>query len=66
MGSGCGRAGAAQQGSRNGDPPRALAASRRAKLEAEGWSVPPSVSTVPIPGVNMPLNADYRTWQPSA
>lgn len=26
----------------------------RRKLEAEGWNVPPSVSTVPIPGVNMP------------
>ena len=35
---------------------------RRAKLEAEGWSVPASVSTVPIPGVNMPLNGDYRDF----
>lgn len=35
----------------------------RAKLEAEGWHVAPTVSTVPIPGVNMPKNADYRTWQ---
>ena len=33
----------------------------RAKLEARGWSVPASVSTVPIPGVNMPLDGDYRT-----
>lgn len=35
---------------------------RRAKLEAEGWSVPASVSTVPIPGVNMPKDADWRTY----
>lgn len=34
----------------------------RAKLEAEGWSVPASVSTVPIPGVNMPKDADWRTY----
>lgn len=33
----------------------------RRKLEAEGWNVPASVSTVPVPGVNMPMNADYRT-----
>lgn len=36
----------------------------RTKLEREGWYVPPSVSTVPIPGVNMPKNADYRTYVP--
>ncbi|KAL4450030.1 hypothetical protein ABPG77_010699 [Micractinium sp. CCAP 211/92] len=34
----------------------------RAKLEKEGWTVPKTVSTVPIPGVNMPKNADYRTY----
>ena len=28
---------------------------------AEGWNVPEAVSTVPIPGYNMPQNADYRT-----
>lgn len=33
----------------------------RRKLEAEGWTVPESLSTVPVPGVNMPLDADYRT-----
>ena len=32
----------------------------RQKLEAEGWSVPKPVSTVPIPGYNMPMNGDYR------
>jgi hypothetical protein len=32
----------------------------RRKLEAEGWAVPPPVSTLPIPGVNMPAGADYR------
>lgn len=34
----------------------------RAKLEREGWTVKKTVSTVPIPGVNMPKNADYRTY----
>lgn len=28
----------------------------RRKLEAEGWNVTPTASTVPIPGVNMPMN----------
>jgi hypothetical protein len=32
----------------------------RRKLEAEGWAVPAPVSTVPVPGVNMPLDGDYR------
>jgi hypothetical protein len=32
----------------------------RKKLEREGWHVEPTVSTVPIPGVNMPKDADYR------
>ena len=34
----------------------------RTKLEKEGWSVPQSRSTVPIPGYNMPANADYKTY----
>lgn len=34
----------------------------RSKLRAEGWHVPEAVSTVPIPGVNMPKDADYRTY----
>lgn len=32
----------------------------RKKLEKEGWHVPKTESTVPIPGVNMPHDADYR------
>lgn len=32
----------------------------RQKLEKEGWHVPKTESTVPIPGVNMPSDADYR------
>ncbi|UPR02111.1 JmjC domain-containing protein [Chloropicon primus] len=37
----------------------------RNKLKGEGWQVPESRSTVPIPGYNMPANADYRTYSPS-
>lgn len=33
----------------------------RQKLEKEGWHVEPTKSTVPIPGVNIPENVDYRT-----
>jgi len=32
----------------------------RQKLEKEGWHVPKTESTVPIPDVNMPRDADYR------
>ena len=32
----------------------------RKKLERDGWTVQQTVSTVPIPGVNMPKDADYR------
>ncbi|KAK9814645.1 hypothetical protein WJX72_009229 [[Myrmecia] bisecta] len=32
----------------------------RHKLQSEGWSVPKHESTVPIPGYNMPMHADYR------
>ena len=32
----------------------------RHKLEKEGWHVPQTKSTVPIPGVNMPKDQDYR------
>lgn len=32
----------------------------RSKLQQEGWNVEPTVSTIPIPGVNMPKDADYR------
>jgi len=34
----------------------------RRKLARDGWTVPQHVSTVPIPGYNMPANADYRTY----
>lgn len=33
----------------------------RKKLKAAGWTVPEITSTVPIPGYNMPMNADYRS-----
>lgn len=42
-------------------PPNRHVLSCRRKLEAEGWAVPKTESTVPIPGVNMPLDGDYRT-----
>ena len=32
----------------------------RKKLERDGWSVQQTTSTVPIPGVNIPVDADYR------
>ena len=32
----------------------------RKKLERDGWTVEKTTSTVPIPGVNMPKDADYR------
>ncbi|GAB4818813.1 hypothetical protein N2152v2_005859 [Parachlorella kessleri] len=32
----------------------------RHKLRAEGWNVPEAKSTVPIPGYNMPKDADWR------
>lgn len=32
----------------------------RQKLEKEGWNVPKTVSTVPIPGYNMAPDQDYR------
>jgi len=32
----------------------------RKKLERDGWTVQKTASTVPIPGVNMPKDADYR------
>ena len=32
------------------------------KLKKDGWQVPESKSTVPIPGYNMPADADYRTY----
>ena len=38
----------------------------RSKLEKDGWNVPERKSTVPIPGYNMPANADYRTYDPAA
>jgi hypothetical protein len=34
----------------------------RTKLEKDGWNVPQAKSTVPIPGYNMPANADYKTY----
>jgi len=34
----------------------------RSKLASEGWNVPANVSTVPIPGYNMPSGEDYRTF----
>ena len=33
----------------------------RQKLQKEGWQVEATKSTVPIPGVNIPENVDYRT-----
>jgi len=33
----------------------------RRKLRQDGWQVADTVSTVPIPGYNMPADADYRT-----
>ena len=41
------------QDTRTGDERKYPTLFRR-KLEAEGWNVPQSISTVPIPGVNMP------------
>jgi len=32
----------------------------RKKLERDGWTVQQTTSTVPIPGVNIPVDADYR------
>ena len=37
----------------------------RTKLRREGWEVPEAKSTVPIPGYNMPADADYRTYDPA-
>ena len=34
----------------------------RRKLRRDGWAVADPVSTVPIPGYNMPADADYRTY----
>eukprot|EP00894_Picocystis_sp_ML_P005045 jgi/Pico_ML_1/55562/g1231.t1 len=34
----------------------------RKRLLQEGYEVQPSASTVPIPGYNMPTDADWRTW----
>ncbi len=34
----------------------------RRKLRKDGWRVADPVSTVPIPGYNMPADADYRTY----
>lgn len=34
----------------------------RKRLLQEGYEVQPTVSTVPIPGYNMPTDADWRTW----
>ena len=34
----------------------------RSKLKRDGWQVPEVKSTVPIPGYNIPANADYRTY----
>ena len=33
----------------------------RRKLRQDGWQVADTVSTVPIPGYNMPADANYRT-----
>lgn len=37
----------------------------RRKLESEGWNVPASVSTVPIPGVNVPMQGAGPLQGPS-